>query len=84
MDEIIDFGFPLTTEQTMLSDLVKPPPGESLHISKPTFSGQQNTFNIDWRKTGIKYNPNQFYLDIVEEISSTIDVYAFLFLIFNF
>jgi AP-3 complex subunit mu len=75
LDEIIDFGYPLTTEQGMLSDLVKPPPGESLHVSKPVQSfGQEKNLNIEWRKPGIHYTQNQLHLDVVEEISSTIDV----------
>jgi len=38
LDEMIDCGFPITTELTMLSDLVKPPPG----VEKKNCYWQQN------------------------------------------
>jgi AP-3 complex subunit mu len=72
---MIDCGFPITTELTMLSDLVKPPPG----VEKKTVVGNKTSFTVDsglnWRKTGIKYSTNKILFDVVEEYNCVIDVY---------
>jgi AP-3 complex subunit mu len=74
LDEMLDYGFPITTEPGMLSDLVKPPPGEFTHTknTEPTFG--EITTNVEWRKPGIRYSQNELYVDVVEELSCTIDV----------
>lgn len=70
---MIDYGFPITTEPSMLSDLVKPPPGESSHKEKD-HQVEGSLVQFDWRRNGIKYSQNEFYIDIIEELSATVDV----------
>ncbi|KAL3308993.1 AP-3 complex subunit mu-2, partial [Cichlidogyrus casuarinus] len=71
LDEMLDNGFPFTTEPTILKELIKPPNlfrsiasavtktsknfGEVLPSSQLT--------NIRWRPDGIKYTTNEAYLD---------------------
>ncbi|CAB0036577.1 unnamed protein product [Trichogramma brassicae] len=80
LDEMLDNGFPLTTESNILKELIKPPnilrtiansvTGKS-NVSSILPSGQLS--NVPWRRTGVKYTNNEAYFDIIEEVDAIID-----------
>ncbi|KAJ1495609.1 Mu homology domain-containing protein [Baffinella frigidus] len=71
MDEMMDNGFPMTTEPNVLKTMISPPTilgrvATSMGVSdKSAISG--------WRRKGNTYTNNEVYLDIVEEIDCSID-----------
>ena len=80
LEEMMDYGYPLTTEPNALKELIKPASvitrlqsatvGTSL-VSDELPDGTIS--NMPWRKTGVKYNQNEIYLDIIEEIDAIVD-----------
>ena len=92
LEEMMDFGYPLTTEPNALKDMIRP----ASVISRLLTSVEGITGNTDirsnisdvlpdgtlsnmpWRKTGVKYSQNEIYLDIIEEIDSIIDKHGFV------
>jgi AP-3 complex subunit mu len=80
LEEMMDFGYPLTTEPNALKAMIKP----NSILTKITagVTGTSNVSdvlpdgtisNMPWRKTGVKYAQNEIYLDIIEEIDAIID-----------
>ncbi|KMZ56679.1 AP-3 complex subunit mu-2 [Zostera marina] len=80
LDEMIDSGFPLTTEPNILRELITPPSIVSKMLSVVTgkSSNVSNTLPnatascVPWRTTDIKYKSNEVYINLVEEIDVTI------------
>mmetsp|Transcript_1873 Transcript_1873/g.1982 ORF Transcript_1873/g.1982 Transcript_1873/m.1982 type:complete len:456 (-) Transcript_1873:36-1403(-) len=83
LEEMVDFGWPLTTEPNALQDLIRLPTvlskiqqvvtgGTNAAISEVLPSGTVS--NMPWRKAGCKYSQNEIYFDMVEEIDALIDV----------
>lgn len=80
MDEMLDNGYPLTTELNVLQDLIKPPnflrsltnqvTGKT-NVSEILPTGQLS--NVPWRRAGVKYTNNEAYFDVIEEIDAIID-----------
>uniref|UniRef100_A0A915DJC3 MHD domain-containing protein n=1 Tax=Ditylenchus dipsaci TaxID=166011 RepID=A0A915DJC3_9BILA len=80
LDEILDNGYPLTTELNVLQDLIKPPnflrsltnqvTGKT-NVSEVLPTGQLS--NVPWRRAGVKYTNNEAYFDVIEEIDAIID-----------
>lgn len=85
LDEMIDNGFPLTTEPNMLRGMIEPPnivskmlsvvTGNSSNVSN-TLPGE-TSFCVPWRTTGLKRTSNEVYFDLVEEMDAIINRYAF-------
>eukprot|EP00817_Percolomonadidae_sp_ATCC50343_P000747 CAMPEP_0117428612 /NCGR_PEP_ID=MMETSP0758-20121206/8283_1 /TAXON_ID=63605 /ORGANISM="Percolomonas cosmopolitus, Strain AE-1 (ATCC 50343)" /LENGTH=312 /DNA_ID=CAMNT_0005215069 /DNA_START=305 /DNA_END=1243 /DNA_ORIENTATION=+ len=67
LDEMIDNGFPITTELSLLFDLVRPP--QSLLNGLSRTQGKGGRSMVPWRKKGIKYSNNQIFFDVVEELN---------------
>eukprot|EP00823_Brevimastigomonas_motovehiculus_P006871 TRINITY_DN5891_c0_g1_i1.p1 TRINITY_DN5891_c0_g1~~TRINITY_DN5891_c0_g1_i1.p1 ORF type:complete len:419 (+),score=100.09 TRINITY_DN5891_c0_g1_i1:56-1312(+) len=75
LDEMIDGGFPSTTELNQLTDMIVPP-----SISSKLFQSVSGEFavkddlpghvlsKIPWRKVDVKYVSNEIYFDIVEQL----------------
>ena len=81
LEEMMDFGYPLTTEPNALKAMIKPA-GLISRIAAATGSLSGNVSdilpdgtisNMPWRKTGVKYAQNEIYLDIIEEIDAIVD-----------
>jgi AP-3 complex subunit mu len=77
LDEVIDNGFPVQTEPTVLKDLIEVPSlfkrlGVTPSVSTTAKSLENSP--VPWRKTNIKYANNEIFFDIVEELDSIIDV----------
>jgi AP-3 complex subunit mu len=86
LEEMMDFGYPLTTEPNALKAMIKPVSvisrltssvtGTSSNVSDVLPDGTIS--NMPWRKTGVKYAQNEIYLDIIEEIDAIIDKHGFI------
>ncbi|VDL61649.1 unnamed protein product [Hymenolepis diminuta] len=82
LDEMLDNGFPLTTESNILKEIIKPPKllrsiaevvtGRSLGGVNATLPVSQLT-NIRWRRAGVKYATNEAFFDITERVNAIID-----------
>jgi len=81
LDEMMDNGFPLTTEPNILKSMILPPTTLG-KLANAVNMGQGNVVadlpegtlsNVPWRKSGVKYSNNEIYFDIVEEIDCIID-----------
>ncbi|KAK4427584.1 AP-3 complex subunit mu [Sesamum alatum] len=80
LDEMIDNGFPLTTEPNILREMIAPPNLVSKVLSVVTgnSSNMSNTLPgatsscVPWRKTDLKHTSNEVYVDLVEEMDATI------------
>lgn len=81
LDEMMDNGFPLTTEPNILRELIAPPNIMSKMLSVVTgkSSNVNNTLPVatasyvPWRKTDLKNASNDIYVDIVEEMDTVIN-----------
>ncbi|KZT41125.1 mu-adaptin 3 [Sistotremastrum suecicum HHB10207 ss-3] len=79
LEEMLDDGNPLTTESSTLRDIVLPPSFYNKIMSLSGVSGlskaSANPFSspIPWRKLGLKYNNNEIYFDLVEELDAVVD-----------
>jgi AP-3 complex subunit mu len=82
LEEMVDYGWPLTTEPNALKALIRPPSvmskiqsavtgGSNAIVSEALPSGTVS--NMPWRAAGVRYNQNEIYLDIVEEIDAIMD-----------
>lgn len=79
LEEMVDHGWPLTTEPNALTDLIRPPTvmakiqqaisgGSSSILSDALPTGTVS--NMPWRKAGVAHPNNEIYVDIVEEIDA--------------
>ncbi|VDM03013.1 unnamed protein product [Schistocephalus solidus] len=81
LDEMLDNGFPMSTESNILKELIKPPKllrsitdavtGRHSGVTS-TLPANQLT-NIRWRRSGVKYTNNEAFFDITEKINAIID-----------
>ncbi|KAI8977042.1 Mu homology domain-containing protein [Mycotypha africana] len=77
-EEMMDYGYPLTTEPNALKEIIMPPTIiNKVMTSVGAAAGvapkiPQSMSNIPWRKAGVKYTQNEIYFDIIEEIDATI------------
>lgn len=86
LDEMMDNGFPLTTEMNVLKDMIAPPNIVSRMLSVVTGgSSSMNTTlpvatasNWPWRGSDIKYSNNEIYFDLVEEMDVIVNRDGFL------
>merc|ERR1712070_1127297 len=82
LDEMMDNGFPLTTEPNILKSMILPPTTLGRMVGSVTGTGPATVVaelpdgslsNVPWRKAGVKYSNNEIYFDIIEEIDCIID-----------
>ncbi|KAE9446645.1 hypothetical protein C3L33_21421, partial [Rhododendron williamsianum] len=81
LDEMIDNGFPLTTEANILREMIAPPnivskmlsvvTGNSSNVSTTLPSATASC--VPWRTTDLKHSSNEVYVDLVEEMDATIN-----------
>ena len=80
LEEMVDYGWPLTTEPNALKAMIRPPTIMS-KISSAMFSNTNvsqalnsgTISNMPWRAAGLKYAQNEIYMDIIEEVDAIID-----------
>lgn len=75
-DEIMDHGYPQTTETKILQEFIKT---ESYKLNQPSIQNQSNitdtiSSNKSWRQKGIHYKINQAFLDVVEKVNSIVKI----------
>ncbi|KAF8592465.1 clathrin adaptor, mu subunit [Ramaria rubella] len=79
LEEMVDDGYPLTTESSSLRDIVLPPSFVNKILSVAGVAGLAKASStpfsspIPWRKTGLKYNNNEIYFDVVEELDAVVN-----------
>ncbi|CAM6098625.1 unnamed protein product [Calypogeia fissa] len=81
LDEMMDGGFPLTTEPYILKERVAPPnlvsrvlnvvTGGSLSINSSPVTDTTST--VPWRAVGIRHNNNEIYFDLVEKMDTIVN-----------
>lgn len=80
LDEMMDNGYPQTTEVKLLKGFIKTEtyelktPFTKFNKSEATSidAAKQISNVVSWRQEGIKYSKNEFYLDVVEKLSMVI------------
>nr|DAD38365.1 TPA_asm: hypothetical protein HUJ06_009006 [Nelumbo nucifera] len=80
LDEMIDNGFPLTTELNILREMIAPPNfvNKVLSVVTGNTSNVSNTLPgatascVPWRTADLKHASNEVYVDLVEEIDAII------------
>jgi AP-1 complex subunit mu len=74
LDEVIDHGYPQTTETKVLKEYIKTE-SNKMKVDKKSlaipFTGVEK---ISWRPEGIKYKVNQAFLDVVEKVNSLVKI----------
>ncbi|XP_068493330.1 AP-3 complex subunit mu-like isoform X2 [Phaseolus vulgaris] len=81
LDEMIDNGFPLTTEPSSLREIIYPPNvvNKALSIVTGSNSNVSDTLPratascIPWRTSEPKYSNNEVYVELVEEMDAIIN-----------
>ncbi|GAB2277344.1 AP-3 complex subunit mu [Dionaea muscipula] len=81
LDEMIDNGFPLTTEYNILKEMIAPPNVVSKVLSVVTGNSSNVTSTlpgatascVPWRTTELNYASNEVYIDLVEEMDAVVN-----------
>ena len=80
LEEMIDYGMPLTTEPNALKAMISPPSVmgrlQTIATGKSSVSDvlpDGTISSMPWRKAGVKYAQNDIYLDIVEDVDAIVD-----------
>ncbi|KAL7506267.1 hypothetical protein ACHAXN_003607 [Cyclotella atomus] len=84
LEEMVDYGWPLTTEPNALTDLIRPPTvmakiqqaisggyHSSTVLSEALPTGTVS--NMPWRKAQVSHPNNEIYIDIIEEIDAIVN-----------
>jgi len=84
MDEMMDFGYPQTTESKILQECVcltvtllpRLTPGPYRYITQESYKLEVQvrppiavTNAVSWRSEGIKYRKNEVFLDVIESVN---------------
>jgi len=74
LDEIIDHGYPQTTETKVLKEYIKTESNKIKVSSKNAIPANTGALfgKISWRPEGIKYKTNNAFLDVVEKVNSLV------------
>merc|ERR1719271_2029061 len=64
LDEMMDFGYPQTTEHKILREYILQE-GHKLEVKPP----MAVTNAVSWRGEGIKYRKNEIFLDVIESVN---------------
>ena len=67
--EVVDNGFPMTTESNGVRDVVLPPSllNKLMNVAgiQSKYEGQNQISTIPWRRAKVKYTSNEIFMDIV-------------------
>ncbi len=72
LDEIIDYGYPQTTETNMLKEFITTESNQKIGTKKDIELSKTFTGIISWRTDNIHYKKNEAFLDVVERVDSLI------------
>ncbi|KAI5613605.1 low-density lipoprotein receptor isoform X1, partial [Silurus asotus] len=67
LDELMDFGFPQTTDSKILQEYITQE-GNKLEVTKAKVPTTV-TNAVSWRSEGIKYKKNEVFIDVIESIN---------------
>ncbi|KAK3575325.1 hypothetical protein QTP86_024738 [Hemibagrus guttatus] len=67
LDELMDFGFPQTTDSKILQEYITQE-GNKLEVAKAKVPTTV-TNAVSWRSEGIKYKKNEVFIDVIESIN---------------
>uniref|UniRef100_UPI00358EC070 AP-1 complex subunit mu-1 isoform X1 n=1 Tax=Myxine glutinosa TaxID=7769 RepID=UPI00358EC070 len=67
LDELMDFGFPQTTDSKILQEYITQE-GHKLDVGAPRPPATV-TNAVSWRSEGIKYRKNEVFLDVIESVN---------------
>jgi AP-3 complex subunit mu len=77
LEEMVDFGWPLTTEPNALKAMIRPPTVMSKLLQTTTAVSDElpsgTISNMPWRASGVHYSQNEIYVDICEEVDAIVD-----------
>jgi len=65
MDELLDFGYPQTTDSKILQEYIT----QEGHKLEPPRPPMAVTNAVSWRSEGIKYRKNEVFLDVIESVN---------------
>src|SRR3569833_4547049 len=65
LDEMMDFGYPQTTESKILQEYITQE-SHKLEIQRPPIAV---TNAVSWRSEGIRYRKNEVFLDVIESLN---------------
>eukprot|EP01103_Thecamoeba_quadrilineata_P015956 TRINITY_DN5198_c0_g1_i1.p1 TRINITY_DN5198_c0_g1~~TRINITY_DN5198_c0_g1_i1.p1 ORF type:complete len:424 (+),score=71.62 TRINITY_DN5198_c0_g1_i1:102-1373(+) len=66
LDEMMDFGFPQSTESKILQEYITQ---KSYQLDKPPLPPPALTKVVSWRPENIKYRKNEVFLDVIENVN---------------
>ncbi|VDK20406.1 unnamed protein product [Anisakis simplex] len=66
LDEMMDFGYPQTTEGKILQEFITQE-GHKLEVAPRPPMAVTNA--VSWRSEGIKYRKNEVFLDVIESVN---------------
>ena len=74
LDEIMDHGYPQTTDTKILKEFIKTESNKIKVSSKNIQPANTGAIcgKISWRPEGIKYKTNNAFLDVVEKVNSLV------------
>ncbi|XP_067846103.1 AP-1 complex subunit mu-1-like isoform X2 [Heptranchias perlo] len=67
LDEVMDFGFPQTTDSKILQEYIIQQ-GHKLEIGAPRPPATL-TNAVSWRSEGVKYRKNEVFIDLIESVN---------------
>uniref|UniRef100_A0AAY4EYC4 MHD domain-containing protein n=2 Tax=Denticeps clupeoides TaxID=299321 RepID=A0AAY4EYC4_9TELE len=67
LDEVMDFGFPQTTESKILQEYITQQ-AHKLEVGAPRPPATV-TNAVSWRSEGIKYRKNEVFMDVIESVN---------------
>lgn len=81
LEEMMDNGVPLSTENNVLKELIHPPSvlksainavsGKASNVAQKLPTGQLT--NIPWRRSQVWYTTNEIYVDVIERLDCIVD-----------
>ncbi|KAI8618902.1 Mu homology domain-containing protein [Chytriomyces sp. MP71] len=66
LDEMMDFGYPQTTESKILQEYITQ---ESYKLETQARPPMAVTNAVSWRSEGLKYRKNEVFLDVIESVN---------------
>ena len=68
LDEMMDDGYPQTTESKVLKDYITSE-SHQMTVDQAKAPGTSLTNSVSWRSEGIKHKKNEIFLDVVEKLN---------------
>ncbi|XP_040270881.1 AP-1 complex subunit mu-2 [Bufo bufo] len=72
LDEVMDFGFPQTTESKILQEYITQQ-GNKLETAKSRVPTTV-TNAVSWRSEGLKYKKNEVFIDVIESVNLLVNI----------